>query len=91
MCWSPLGSVFRESNEQTLRIHKQLEELRERYDATHDQLLLAWIMKHPAGIHPVVGTASPERIKAAAEAVKVELSEVDWFKLLVASQGYKVP
>lgn len=91
MCWSPLGSVFRESNEQTLRIHKQLEELKDKYNASHDQLLLAWIMKHPASIHPVVGTASPERIAAAGAATEIELSDVDWFKLLVASQGHKVP
>ncbi|MBO6879509.1 MAG: aldo/keto reductase [Winogradskyella sp.] len=91
MAWSPLGSVFREDNEQTRRIHKQLGELMDKYNATEDQLLLAWIMKHPAGIHPVVGTTNKKRLTQAVEASKIELELEDWFLILVASQGHKVP
>lgn len=91
MAWSPLGSVFREDNEQTRRIHKQLGELIDKYNATEDQLLLAWIMKHPAGIHPVVGTTNKGRLKQAVDASKIELELEDWFLILVASQGHKVP
>ncbi len=90
MCWSPLGTVFKENNEQTKRIHEVLDELVRKYDASKDQLLLAWILKHPSGIHPVIGTATPERITKASEAVTIDLSEIDWFRLLVASQGHKV-
>jgi predicted oxidoreductase len=90
MCWSPLGAVFKDDNEQTKRIHAVLDELVEKYKASKDQLLLAWILKHPSGIHPVIGTATPERITKASEAVKIDLSEIDWFKMLVASQGHKV-
>lgn len=91
MAWSPLGSVFREDNEQTRRIHKQLGELMDKYNATEDQLLLAWIMKHPAGIHPVVGTTNKERLTQAMAASKIDLELEDWFLILVASQGHKVP
>lgn len=91
MAWSPLGSIFKEDNEQTRRIHKQLGDLMDKYNATEDQLLLAWIMKHPAGIHPVVGTTNKERLTQAVEASKIELELEDWFSILVASQGHKVP
>ncbi|MEF3078052.1 aldo/keto reductase [Winogradskyella poriferorum] len=91
MAWSPLGSVFKEDNEQTRRIHKQLGELKDKYNATEDQLLLAWIMKHPAGIHPVVGTTNKTRLEQAVEASKIDLEVEDWFLILVASQGHKVP
>lgn len=91
MAWSPLGSVFRDDNEQTRRIHKQLGELMDKYKATEDQLLLAWIMKHPAKIHPVIGTTTKERLKQAVEAAKIELDLEDWFLILVAAQGFKVP
>ena len=90
MCWSPLGSVFKEETDQTIRIHKELDELTKKYNATKDQLLLAWILKHPAGIHPVIGTSSLERISNAAAAPEIILSQIDWFRLLVASQGHKV-
>jgi len=91
MAWSPLGSVFREDNEQTRRIHKQLGLLIDVYNCNEDQLLLAWILKHPANIHPVIGTTTKRRIIDAKNAEKINLSLEDWFKILVASQGHKVP
>ncbi len=91
MAWSPLGSVFREDSEQTRRVHKQLGELMDKYNATEDQLLLAWILKHPAGIHPVVGTTNKQRLTNAIAASKIDLELEDWFLILVAAQGHKVP
>jgi predicted oxidoreductase len=90
MCWSPLGVVFREKTDQTDRIHQVLDELTKKYNATKDQLLLTWILKHPAKIHPVIGTTSADRITNAAKAAAIPLTEIDWFRLLIASQGHKV-
>ena len=91
MAWSPLGYVFKDDNEQTRRIHKQLGELMGKYNATEDQLLLAWIMMHPANIHPVVGTTDYKRITNATKAIQIKLELEDWFLILVACQGHKVP
>lgn len=91
MSWSPLGTVFKEENEQTERIKNVLKELVKKYDCTEDTLLLAWILKHPAKISPVIGTTNKERILKANKALKIELELEDWFTLLVASQGHKVP
>ena len=91
MCWSPLGGIFSEQTERNEHILNVLEELCGWYDAQPDQLLLSWIMKHPAGILPVIGTTSPRRMQLSIDAAKIELSETDWFKLWVASRGTKVP
>ncbi|MEH6536972.1 MAG: aldo/keto reductase [Psychroserpens sp.] len=91
MAWSPLGSVFREDTEQTRQIHKQLGELLDKYSATEDQLLLAWTLKHPSHIHPVIGTTTKKRISDAVKAANIDLELEDWFKILVACQGHKVP
>ena len=91
MAWSPLGYVFKDDSEQTRRIHKQLGELMGKYNATEDQLLLAWIMMHPANIHPVIGTTDYKRITNATKAIQIKLELEDWFLILVACQGHKVP
>lgn len=91
MSWSPLGYVFKEDTEQTKRIRKQLSILVDKYNATEDQLLLAWILKHPSGIVPVIGTTNKDRITKAMEAITINLELEDWFLILVACQGYKVP
>lgn len=90
MAWSPLGSFFGQDSPQAQRISKSLTALSKKYGATSDQLLLAWILKHPAGILPVIGTSSVERMKLASQAPGIQLEDTDWFELLVASQGHKV-
>ena len=91
MCWSPLGSIFKEESDANFRIREVLEILMEKYNATEDQLLLSWILQHPAKIHPVIGTTSMERVKNAVTAIDITLDLEDWFSLLVADQGHKVP
>ena len=91
MAWSPLGIVFREDTEQTRRIHRQLGELMDTYNATEDQLLLSWILKHPSMVHPVIGSTNKDRIASAIKAKDIELSLEDWFLILTAAQGHKVP
>lgn len=91
MSWNPLGNIFKASTEAVGRIKVVLETLTQKYEATAAQLLLAWIVKHPAGIHPVIGTTNPERIKNAVKTLEITLGLEDWFSLLVASQGHKVP
>ncbi|WP_410699527.1 aldo/keto reductase, partial [Chryseobacterium sp. SIMBA_028] len=48
-----------------------LERLAEEKGTTPESVLLGWLMKHPAGISPVVGTTNPDRIKACADAASV--------------------
>lgn len=91
MAWSPLGSFFKEKNEKQKRINILFNELSEKYNCTHDQLLLAWILKHPANIYPVLGSTNPNRLKLAVNAIKINLEIDDWFLILKASDGKKVP
>ncbi|MGB3142765.1 MAG: aldo/keto reductase, partial [Maribacter sp.] len=90
MSWSPLGAYFRETTPATKRIKELMATMTKKYNATEDQLLLAWILKHPSKIYPVVGTATPKRLKLAVEATKIELELQDWFLLLEASNGHEV-
>jgi len=90
MSWSPLGSYFREDSKANLRIKTVLADLTKKYGATEDQLLLAWILKHPSTIHPVVGTATPQRLKLAMDAVEIDMELQDWFILFEANEGHEV-
>ena len=91
MSWSPLGSYFRENTKKTQRIGRELEPMIEKYRATEDQLLLAWIMKHPSKIYPVVGTTTKQRLADALKATDIQMNLEDWFILLEASLGHPVP
>ena len=91
MAWSPLGSYFKEDNDQNKRIKPLLSKMCSTYNASEDQILLAWLLHHPANIHPVVGTTQKERLKNAVDALSIKLKIQDWFLLLEASWGHKVP
>ncbi|WP_372944391.1 aldo/keto reductase family oxidoreductase [Muriicola sp.] len=91
MAWSPLGSYFREDDDRTRRIREALQPMKSKYSASEDQLILAWLMQHPAVIYPVVGTSNPRRIADSMKAVEISMDLEDWFILLKASQGHEVP
>jgi predicted oxidoreductase len=68
-------------------------QLADQYGTSGEAVLLGWLMKHPAGISPVVGTVNPGRIRACADAARVAgaLSRADWYKLWVTARGSNIP
>jgi len=68
-----------------------VKQMAQEKNTTTEAIVLAWLMKHPAMIQPVIGTTSPKRIKASAKAVNVELSRDEWYTLYVASRGVNLP
>ena len=92
MAWSPLGggSLF-SGSEAAKRLAPIFERLHQQQGAASDLVALAWLLAHPAGILPVIGTNNLERIKNVSKALDVELDRETWFELLTAAAGHEVP
>ncbi len=91
LAWSPVGSLFKRANPQTQRLKSLLLDLGDKYDTSSDMLLLAWILRHPAGIVPVSGSLQSERLKFQMKATGIKLELEDWFAIWTESMGEKVP
>ena len=94
MAWSPLagGRLFDPSHPAAARLAAAATSLSARYHgATLEQLAYAWIMAHPSGPLPVIGTNKLERIQSAAKADCIVLEREDWYALWEAAQGRKIP
>ena len=94
MAWSPLGGglLFQADSPQAKRLQAALPTVGEQLgDATIDQVALAWILRHPANVIPVLGTGKRDRIRTAAAAEQLQLSREQWFYILEASVGAPVP
>lgn len=94
MAWSPLGggNIFTDTeDERNRRISAAAAILAEQHQASPDQVLLSWLLRHPAGIRPVLGTSKAERIAKASQALALQLSREEWFMLWRASTGTEVP
>jgi predicted oxidoreductase len=85
MAWSPLGGGKLMADE------RDMFSKASKYNATYSQLAIAWLLKHPSKIFPVIGTTQPERVIEAAHSVKFDLDRQDWFEMLKWSMGKEMP
>lgn len=93
MAWSPLGggNIFNSEGDQRLNnITSIANALANEYQTTTNQILIAWLLKHPARVIPIMGTSKLERLLDAKTASTIVLQQEDWFKLYQASIGQEV-
>lgn len=94
MAWSPMagGRLFDINDDKSHRITKALKEVGEELDVNDiDKLIYAWLLSHPAGIVPVAGTQSIERLQSAVEAIDIKMNVEQWSKIYTASTGVELP
>ena len=98
MAWSPLagGSLATGNAPENAvqRFHvliSVLDRIAGDNNTTRDCVALAWLLAHPAGIVPILGTQSPERIRAASGAFDIKMNRRDWYEILEAGLGERMP
>ncbi|WP_128660785.1 aldo/keto reductase [Paenibacillus sp. 598K] len=95
--WGPLaqgrfsGRSLEEESEAIRQTAGLVGQFAEEKGTTREAIVLAWLLKHPAGIQPVIGTTKPERIAACRDAERVELSRIEWYLLYNSSRGLPLP
>ncbi|MDF9301811.1 aldo/keto reductase [Tritonibacter mobilis] len=89
MAWSPLGGggLMTATSELT----KRMDAIAAAQDVDRAAVAVAFLLRHPAQILPVLGTNNLDRIKTISDATKVELDRETWFKLYEAALGKEVP
>lgn len=87
LAWSPLGGG-------RLLDHpagKLLGEIGAEFGADATAAALSWVMAHPARVIPIVGSQNPARVRAAADAYRVEWTRERWYQVMQAGTGEKLP
>jgi len=92
MAWSPLGggSLFNPKTDAQQRLLKALAAMAEQHEVDVADIAIAWLLHHPSGVMPVVGTNNLARMKHLSRACSVSLSREEWFVLLQAANGVEV-
>ncbi len=98
MAWSPLaggalatGRANGGDEARLVRIVEALDAIAAENETGRDAVGLAWLLAHPAGIIPIVGSQNPERIRAASAAFDVKITRRQWYGVLEASLGAPMP
>jgi aryl-alcohol dehydrogenase-like predicted oxidoreductase len=101
LAWSPMSAgLLGLSVEQARReahpprlvtLLQCLDVLAERHGCERMAIVLAFLLAHPAGIIPIVGTQRPERLQACTRAVSITLSRQEWYEIIQTSLGKPLP
>lgn len=94
MAWSPIarGRLFSPITDKEIRLSKIINEILNESNAeTMDQVILAWLLHHPANIIPIIGTGNLERIKSAMGSLSVKLTDEQWLRIYISSVGEELP
>ncbi|HPC77206.1 MAG TPA: aldo/keto reductase [bacterium] len=92
--WSPFQYGFFEGtfmgNSKFQELNDKIEEIAREKGIPNIAVPIAWILRHPARIQPIVGTTNPSRLKDICKASGVELTKEEWYELY-RSAGNKLP
>ena len=92
--WSPIQYGFFEGvflgNEKVPELNKKIDEIAGRYGVTGTAVAIAWIMRHPAGIQPILGTTNVKRLVESCRAADFTLTRTEWYELYQAA-GENLP
>jgi predicted oxidoreductase len=101
LAWSPLGGGRLASSAgidmqdplhaRKLRLHDTLDAVARDRGVSRVAVALAWLLKHPSKIVPIVGSTNPERIAEAVTAAEIALTHQEWYRLFEAAYGQRLP
>jgi predicted oxidoreductase len=100
LAWSPMargllgGDVEDNGSPESNRLRALLEcmdSFAEREGVDRLAIALAFLLVHPAGIIPIIGTQQLDRIRTSVKALDVKLTRQDWYAIFAASQGAPMP
>ena len=95
--WSPLargvltGKPYPEAKPHIERAAALVAQMAAEKGVSQETIVIAWLLRHPAGIQPILGTTNPERIAAACQADGLELTREEWYSLYTAGRGRPLP
>lgn len=91
LCQGRYGASAEGGDEREQGIRALVSRLAGRYETSNEAIVLAFLLRHPAQIQPVIGSCSPGRIQSACDAVSLMLSREDWYALYAAARGESLP
>ncbi len=92
--WSPFQYGFFEGvfldNEKFPELNKKIDALAAEKGVTNTAIAIAWILRHPARMQPIIGTTNAQRVKDACKASDITLTRQEWYEIYLAA-GNKLP
>ena len=92
--WSPFQYGFFEGvflgNDKFPELNAKIDEIAAKYDVSNTTIAIAWILRHPAHMQPVIGTMNTSRLRDCVSASGLTLSREEWYAIYLAA-GNQLP
>ena len=92
--WSPFQYGFFEGvfldNPKFPALNKTIDALAAEKGVTNTAIAVAWLLRHPARMQPIIGTTNPGRVKESCQAANITLTRQEWYEIYRAA-GNKLP
>lgn len=92
--WSPFQFGFFEGvfldNPKFPELNQTIDAIAQAKGVTNTAIAVAWLLRHPARMQPIIGTTSPQRVKDSCKASDVTLTRPEWYQIYLAA-GNKLP
>ncbi|MGG1876638.1 aldo/keto reductase family oxidoreductase [Paenibacillus cisolokensis] len=87
--WSPFQYGFFEGvflgSDKFPELNQKIDELAEKYSVTNTTIAIAWLLRHPANMQPIIGTMNTERLKDCIKATHITLTRQEWYEVYRAA------
>ncbi|GLG01496.1 aldo/keto reductase [Alicyclobacillus hesperidum subsp. aegles] len=87
--WSPFQYGFFEgvflNNDKFKEVNQKIDEIADRYDVSNTTIAIAWLLRHPANMQPVIGTMNVGRLRDSCKASEIRLTREEWYEIYRAA------
>ncbi len=93
LAWSPLGGggLLSPESDRDRAVAAELDRIAGEQSVSRSVAAYGWLMAHPAGIVPIIGSQNTQRIAEGAQALSMRWTREDWYAVLVAARGERLP
>lgn len=92
--WSPFQYGFFEGvflgNEKFPELNRVVDAMASAKGVSSTAIAIAWILRHPARMQPIIGTTKPNRVRESCQASNVTMTRPEWYEIYRAA-GNKLP
>ena len=101
LAWSPLAAgrlcfpgqidLNEPGHAKRIQLRDAIDLVARQHNVSRAVVVIAWLLRHPAGIVPIIGSADPNNIKDVVKATTLKLSREEWYSLLEGAMGERLP
>jgi predicted oxidoreductase len=101
LAWSPLAAgrlcftgaidLNEPGHAKRIQLREAIDIVAREHNVSRAVVAIAWLLRHPSKIIPIIGSSDPENIKDVVKAENLKLTREEWYSLMEGALGERLP